>query len=400
MNARNSDKHCDQFIMNSLKSKICIIAASTLIVMLVGCDNKTTSENTATTADSVDTSEFDLQLDPTTTNLELVQPFKTISFVPLTEIDSLSVELRYVDTGSQRTLTQRAFRAEGEEEFKALAPPFNIDESSVVEIYLDSSEGSQFLGVITIAALPQMPEVNNPGEYSLHGMNAILIELKSAVSVAQLIADSIDDPDQNAVDEQWLSVLNTFVANFQAIINLATDAVVFNNPVVDPNTGDIILDRESFAIVDRTYLALSRRLVDTGILFDDNDLASGNILDPELVASFSLFANAVEDFVATQEGIRIISSLSLNDEKSNNSVVTSSALKIFRATLLPSVATHLMSSVSADSIIPSGDVLANFTESADTLDQNHQEEIGGNFIVDNAYETIRWLKQATDVFSQ
>ena len=385
--------------MNIIKSKISIIAASTILAMLVSCsDNKTTSDNTQATADSVDTTEFDIQLDPTTTNEEPVQPFKTISFEPLTEIASLSVEIRYVDTSSQRTLTQRAYRSEEEEEFKVLAPPFNIDESSLVEVFLDSSEGTQFLGTITIAALPQLPEINNPGEYSLHGMNAILIELESAVSVAQLIADSKDDPDQKAIDERWLSVLRTFVDNFQAIINLATDAVVFNNPIVDPTTGDIILDRDSFAIVDRTYLALSRRLVDTGILFDGNNLATGSIIDPELVASFSLFANAVEDFVATQEGIRIISSLSINDEKSDNSVVTSSALKIFRATLLPSIVTQLMSGITTDSIIPDGDVLANFTDTANTLNENHQEEIGENFIVDNAYETIRWLKQSTDLF--
>lgn len=363
----------------------------TLSVLLASCSNSNEKHVDITTLDTAD-----IFLDATTPTAEVIPAFKTISLQPFTGSESLTAEIQYVDTNTQRSITQRAYRSNKNDVYKVLTPPFNINENAEVDVYLNENESSQYINTITISALPELNEANNPGEYSLHGMNAILKELESAIHFLELQYAASENQSQQATEEQWLLVLNDLVENFQAIISLCTDAVVFNSPINDPTTGETIINGESFALIDRIYLALSRRLVDTGILFDGNNLANGEITAPQVDESFTLFANSVEDFVATEEGIRILSSLSLAQISPSDSQELSSALSLFRATLLPSVVTQLVTDNLDNTTLPRESKLKIFDDSAIKMQQYHVTEIGNNFILDNAYNTIAWLKQSID----
>ena len=287
-----------------------------------------------------DISQSSIFFDSVETQSTKAQPLSTISISPNTHSNDTKATIRYVDTESGENVIQQAYRKNAESTFNVLIPPIGIDRDATVDVYIESDGINQYLGILEIAPLPKLPQIYNKGDYSLHAMNSILNELRSAVSVFKNINLSNGNSINREAELGWVKDLEAFSERNQLIINQHTDAVIFNNPIIDSNTNQVVLTSANYELTDRIYLALSQRLATNGLLFDDHELGTVETTGSEIAQSFSLFSQAIEDFISTTDGLLTIASLSVSHSNQNVDEILSNSLDLFRATLMPSLVTN------------------------------------------------------------
>ena len=287
-----------------------------------------------------DISQSSIFFDSVETQSTKTQPLSTISISPSTHSNDKKATIRYVDTESGENVIQQAYRKNAESTFNVLIPPIGIDRDATVDVYIESDGINQYLGILEIAPLPKLPQIYNKGDYSLHAMNSILNELRSAVSVFKNINLSNGNSINREAELGWVKDLEAFSERNQLIINQHTDAVIFNNPIIDSNTNQVVITSANYELTDRMYLALSQRLATNGLLFDDHELGTGETTGSEIAQSFSLFSQAIEDFISTTDGLLTIASLSVSHSNQNVDEILSNSLDLFRATLMPSLVTN------------------------------------------------------------
>lgn len=287
-----------------------------------------------------DISQSSIFFDSVETQSTKTQPLSTISISPSTHSNDKKATIRYVDTESGENVIQQAYRKNAESTFNVLIPPIGIDRDATVDVYIESDGINQYLGILEIAPLPKLPQIYNKGDYSLHAMNSILNELRSAISVFKNINLSNGNSINREAELGWVKDLEAFSERNQLIINQHTDAVIFNNPIIDSNTNQVVITSANYELTDRIYLALSQRLATNGLLFDDHELGTGETTGSEIAQSFSLFSQAIEDFISTTDGLLTIASLSVSHSNQNVDEILSNSLDLFRATLMPSLVTN------------------------------------------------------------
>ena len=287
-----------------------------------------------------DISQSSIFFDSVETQSTKTQPLSTISISPSTHSNDKKATIRYVDTESGENVIQQAYRKNAESTFNVLIPPIGIDRDATVDVYIESDGINQYLGILEIAPLPKLPQIYNKGDYSLHAMNSILNELRSAISVFKNINLSNGNSINREAELGWVKDLEAFSERNQLIINQHTDAVIFNNPIIDSNTNQVVITSANYELTDRMYLALSQRLATNGLLFDDHELGTGETTGSEIAQSFSLFSQAIEDFISTTDGLLTIASLSVSHSNQNVDEILSNSLDLFRATLMPSLVTN------------------------------------------------------------
>ena len=283
--------------------RYCLLAA---LCTLYGCDTSATGTPTLAESNSASSEPNTSSLNDLTNYTQLfgsISPFERITISA--PFESPSIQIDYTNVDSNQIHSQIAMRnSDGKYNFLAL--PVSEEGSEYVEV---SSNGTVF-GQVSLLPLGLADPDYIPGQFALDAMNSILMGLRD--DVVSFENSTSSDPDGEIVEQRQkiADALRKSVDQFQSLISLMDDSVVFNSPIVDPNSGVSILDSRGLGVLDSIYLKLLDNFSSNSLFLDEESGSQGNaILNPRL--SFAQINNAATERFATRDGINALASLTM-----------------------------------------------------------------------------------------
>ena len=312
-----------------------------------------------------------------------VSPLERLTVVAPYESDSIQIDYRNADTDFQ--YSQIAIKND-EGLYAFLIPPISETTNELVEV----SSGGLVFGDVSISPIPPSDPSYIPGEFSLGAMNSILMGLRNSISDFSdtlLSADSLTQ-EELISRQNIVKALQSSVAEFQTLIALVDDSVVFNNPIFDELTGELILNPSSLKIVDAIYLELLNNFVQNSLFLDAPD---GQQLSDNFTSrpNFLQINNAAKARLATQDGLNALASLSVHSNHATESSQFEefkNALAIVSASMVPAIVSNYVTEFefpgSEAFLIDASSFLNNIEAGNDT---------GNNYIYSTALKSLENL---------
>ena len=362
-------------------SRYCLLAA---LCTQYGCDTGATDAPILAESNSASSEPNTSSLNDLTNYTQLfgsISPFERITISA--PFESSSIQIDYTNIDSNQIYSQIAMQnSDGKYNFLAL--PVSEEGSEYVEI---SSNGTVF-GQVSLLPLGLADPDYIPGQFALDAMNSILMGLRGEVVRFENSASSVPDAEIVEQKRKIADALRKAVDQFQSLIALMDDSVVFNSPIVDPNSGVSILDSRGLGILDSIYLKLLDNFSSNSLFLDEESDPQGNdILNPRL--SFDQINNAATERFATQDGINALASLTMysSDEMPDSGMSQFVyATSLVSAGLIPAIVANYAK------LIDEPQSLEYLSEATSTL--NTAKETSGfeySFMYSGALETLQTL---------
>lgn len=322
------------------KSKLIKISRCYLLAtlsVLYGCDTSSPHNDLAQPGSST-SEQSEESLNDLTNYAQLFGSFSAFERVTISApFGSNSIQIDYTNIESNETHSQISMRnADGKYDFIVL--PISEETSEFVEI----SSGTTIFGQITILPLGLSDPNYIPGQFALDAMNSILMGLRDEIAASDLSTSTNTGSPEERQKESISAALQKSVNHFQSLIALLDDSVVFNSPVVDPNSGEAILDSRGLGILDSIYLTLLNNFTNDLLFLDEEtDTQTESTSSPRL--SFSQINNAATARFGTLDGINALTSLSMYTKAVNPSSTVNqfvNATSFVSAGLIPAIVTN------------------------------------------------------------
>lgn len=354
------------------------------LFMLYGCD---TNSNSIHLAES-NSSQSDLNastLNDLTNYTQLfgsVSPFERLTIS--TPFETPSIQIDYTNIDNSQVHSQIAMRnSDGKYNFLVL--PISEERSEYVAI----SSGETLFGQVSVLPLGLADSDYIPGQFALDAMNSILMGLRNEVTAFEDSSPPIFTSGSLEQNDNIANALQNSVDKFQTLLALVDDSVVFNSPIVDPESGESILDSRGLGILDSIFIALLDNLANQ-LMFLDEDSSSGNAASNPRLSFTQINQAAIERF-ATRDGINALVSLSMYSkdelpESSINQFVNATSL--VSAGLIPAIVTNYVSRLSE---FQSLEYLRESTNILDTARET--TEFSYSFMYSGSLATLKALVQ-------
>lgn len=321
-----------------------------------------------------------------------MSPFERIEIT--SPFNTPSIQIDYINVETSEKHSQVAVRNDKGKYAFLMLP---VSETSTT--LLTVSSNNIYLGQISLLPLEPTDEAYTPGEFSLDAMNSVLMGLRDAVESYKNDLPMAQGYQDTALSEQRLEAFEAAIARFQFLVGLMDDAVVFNSPIVDPITSEVLLSPATLRIVDAIYLTLLNGFIEDSIFLDGNtgtQSAGAGSTRP----NFAQINTAATARLSSWDGIVALASLTMD---SSTSTVGSSqqstldahvkAMELVRASLLPAIVSNYVNSISE----PQAD--AYFREATGLMkDVDELPGFASTYISDIAVGTLNILTAALPSF--
>lgn len=272
--------------------------------------------------------------------------------------------------------------------YEFLVAPLSIETTNTYQVFVDDI----YFGEISILPLDR-PDSSFPrGEYSLSSMNSVLMGLREAVSTVNGTSDT-SQAYSAAQQELLVSALQKTIEEFQTLISLVDDAVVFNSAVIDPDTSEVVLDYASLEFLDAIFLRLISNYSENSLFLDQSSEYQNSETINRL--SFTNINNAVKSRLSTESGISALASLGVDVQTNgydSSVLAASNVLDIVRASLVPAIVSNYARSPYAQE---SQIYLINSNTSLNSFESNLSSDSG--FLYQNSLST---LQELTEIVSE
>lgn len=265
-----------------------------------------------------------------------------------------------------------------------LVAPLSMETTDTYQVFVDDI----YFGEISILPLDR-PDSSFPlGEYSLSSMNSVLMGLREAVSTVNGTSET-SQAYSAAQQELLVSALQKTIEDFQTLISLVDDAVVFNSAVIDPDTSEVVLDYASLEFLDAIFLRLISNYSENSLFLDQSSEYQNSETSNRL--SFTNINNAVKSRLSTESGISALASLGVDVQTNgydSSVLAASNILDIVRASLVPAIVSNYARSPYAQE---SQIYLINSNTRLHSFEKNLNSESG--FLYGNSLDTIEELTE-------